>query len=509
MLSQKSRPGPVVLLLLAVALPARAGNIRITVLHTNDIHGWVMARPAAFYERDPRRPIGGAAALAAVVKRTQGPKLVLDAGDWFQGTPEGAFEQGRGLAAVFNAVGYDAMAAGNHDFDNGEKNLAAMIGAINAPVLCANVYRSDGSRPPEFKPWMVKEVAGVKVGIFAVLTTSMKELSLPKNIEGLTFRRAVAEANEDVAALRREGATVIIALSHLGLEKLTGPSFEGDQTLAARVEGIDLIVGGHTHTVLKAGLRDATYGTLIVQAGAELTRVGEIVLEIDAKTKKVVKSSARLVNLWPDETGSDPDAARAVDKLVGDVGCVYDTVVATAAATLTRNRNGESSLGDWMADCSRAWAGTDMAIQNSGGIRADLPVGPVTFRELFYVMPFENHIAKLVMNGKDLRSLLERWVGRGRLPQISGASLTVRRKVPFGQTLVSVTIAGKPIRDDASYTVSTIDFLEKGDDGYVDFEFAEKKEFTQTLMRDVLKRCAQKEALIETPHAGRLVFVGD
>ena len=154
-------------------------------------------------------------------------------------------------------------------------------------------------------------------------------------------------------------------------------------------------------------------------------------------------------------------------------------------------------------------AGTDMAIQNSGGIRADLPVGPVTFRELFYVMPFENHIAKLVMNGKDLRSLLERWVGRGRLPQISGASLTVRRKVPFGQTLVSVTIAGKPIRDDASYTVSTIDFLEKGDDGYVDFEFAEKKEFTQTLMRDVLKRCAQKEALIETPHAGRLVFVGD
>jgi 2',3'-cyclic-nucleotide 2'-phosphodiesterase (5'-nucleotidase family) len=237
--------------------------------------------------------------------------------------------------------------------------------------------------------------------------------------------------------------------------------------------------------------------------------VGEVVLDIDETTKKVVKSSARLKSLWLDETGSDTAAALAVEKLAGDVGHVYDVVLATASATLTRSRDGESSLGDWMADCSRAWAGADVAIQNPGGIRADLQAGPVTFREIFYVMPFENRVAKLVMKGRELRSLLGRGVSLGRLPQVSGASLTVRRGAASGQSMVSASVAGKPIQDDVSYTVSTLDFLAKGGDGYVDFEFAEKKEFTQTLMRDVLKWCAQKEALIKTPSAGRLVFVGD
>ncbi len=509
MLTQKSRPDPRWLILLLLAAPAWTENIRITVLHTNDIHGWVMERPATFYEKDPQRPVGGAASLAALVKKTKGPKLVLDAGDWFQGTPEGAFEQGQGLAAVFNTVGYDAMEVGNHDFDNGEKNLAAIIGKLSVPVLCANVYRADGSRAPECKPWIIKEVAGVKVGIFGLLTTSMRALSFPENIKGLTFRRAVAEANEQVAALRHEGASVIIAITHQGVERPDMASFEGDQTLAAQVEGIDLIVGGHTHTVLKEGLRDATYGTLIVQAGTEMTRVGRVDLEIDPKTKKVVRSSARLVSLWPDETGSDPEAVAAVAKLERDVGHVYDAVVATAAVALMRNPRGESSLGDWITDCSRAWAGADIAIQNTRGIRADLPAGPVTLRSIFYVAPFENHVTKLVMKGRDLKSLLTHGASVSGVPQISGAILTIRRGAQAGQSLVSATIAGKPIQDDASYMVSTIDFLAYGGGGYTDFEFAEKKEFTQMLMRDVLKECAQKEGLIKPPPAGRIIFTED
>ena len=517
-----------VLVLLALAVPAQAarkenavarslrpsiragaGNIRLTVLHTNDIHGWVMSRPAYFHEADPKRPVGGAAALAAYVKKVKGPKLVLDGGDWFQGTPEGTLQGGRALAEVFNAVGYDALAVGNHDFDNGEDNLQGIIKAMRAPVLCANVYRSAGQRAPEFQPWLVKEIAGVKVGLFGLLTTNMKRLSFAENIAGLAFRRGVDEAKDAVATLRGQGATVIIALSHQGLEPPGVTTYEADRFLAQNVEGIDLIVGGHSHTALKEGERDSVHGTLIVQAGSELARVGEAVLEIDPKTKRVLKSSARLKDLWPDEVGSDPALAQVVAKLAGEVSAVYDVVVGTAAAPLLRNRDKESSLGDWMADCERQWAGADLALHNGGGIRADIPAGPVTLRGIFDLMPFENRVVKLVMKGKDVKNVLDHGVGMARIAQVSGAEVSFRRKAPEGGRLVAVRLAGRDLVDESTYTVATIDFLVQGGDGYTAFDSAVSTDFTKTKLRDVLQACVQKRPLLTIPPAGRLVPLGD
>ncbi|MDD5629515.1 MAG: bifunctional UDP-sugar hydrolase/5'-nucleotidase [Elusimicrobia bacterium] len=491
--------------LLAAASAAQAGGIKITVLHTSDIHGWVMPRPAGFYEPEPKRVIGGAAALASYVKKVKGPKLVLDAGDWFQGTPEGTIRGGRAVAEIFNAVGYDALTVGNHDFDEGEANLEGLIKALEAPVLCANVYRSDGGRAPEFKPWLVKEVAGVKVGLFGLLNTNMKNLAFPEHIAGLSFRRGVDEAKDAVAALRAQGATVIIALSHQGLEPPGVTSFEADRFLAEQVEGIDLIVGGHSHVTPEKGERGAVHGTLIVQAGSELVRVGEAVLEVDARTKKVVRSSARLVRLFRDQVGSDPAVAKAVAQLSQEVGAVYDVVVGTAAAPLQRSKHGESALGDWITDCEREWAGTDLALQNGGGIRADIAPGPVTLRRLFDVMPFDNRVVKLVMKGKDVKMVLEHGVGMQRIVQISGAAVSFRRQAPEGARLVEVKLAGRDLVDESTYTVATIDFLAQGGDGYAAFDLAESKDFTKTTLRDVLRWCARKSPLIATPAAGRLV----
>jgi 2',3'-cyclic-nucleotide 2'-phosphodiesterase (5'-nucleotidase family) len=447
--------------------------------------------------------------MAAYVRKTAGPKLVLDAGDWFQGTPEGALRQGRAIVDVFNVVGYDFVTVGNHEFDNGWQNLEGMLKGLHATAVCANVYGSDGQHAPGFKSWAIKDVGGVKIGIFGLTNTNMKSLAIPENIAGLAFRRGVDEAKEAVAALREAGATVIIAISHLGFEQANGPAFEGDQTLAAQVGGIDLIVGGHSHTALKEPVRDATHGTLIVQAGSELSRVGEAVLEIDPTTKKVVRSSDRLVDLWPDRTGSDPAAARIVAEMVAEVGRVYDVALATALVDLTRSKDTESSLGDWMTDCGRSWAGSDLALQNGGGIRADILAGPVTLRTLFNVMPFDNKMVKLTMKGKDVRSILEHGAGLVRIVQLSGAEIGLRRKKPSGREVVSLAIGGQPLRDDATYNVTTIDFLAKGGDGYAAFEFADKKEFTETLLRDVLKRCAEKQKRIARPAAGRLVYQGD
>ncbi len=497
-------------LLFAAAHAARADEaapLVVRVYHTNDVHGWIMSRPDAM---DHDRPIGGEATFKALVDRDPGPKLVLDAGDWWQGTPEGSLTKGAAVAETFNAVGYDAVEIGNHEFDAGQENLKALIAQLKMPVLAANIYGPDGKRVPWTKPWIIKEVDGVKFGVFGLLTTHMGELEFPKNIAGLTFRREVDEARDDVKALRRQGADVIIAVTHVGFEAADKPPFEGDQTLAREVPGIDLIVGGHTHTTLKVPYRDPAHGTLIVQAGSYLFRAGRVTLKIDAKTHRVLSSSDELFELHPDRLGEDPAVKAVVARQTQAVGAIFETVVATATAALVRasGPDQESGLGSWMADCYRARAAADVAVQNAGGIRSDIPAGPVTLRRLFGVMPFDNDLVLARMTGAQVRSMLEHAVVSPRLDQISGAVVTFRPGPAGARGLVSATIGGAPLDDAKTYSVVTLDFLVSGGGGYREFAQASSRAALGVPARDALRACAETQKLLAPPAPGRLKAQG-
>lgn len=496
---------------LAFALPAAAAPaparkpIHLVIFHTNDVHGWIMARKSQ-RPADDGRMVGGAAAFKSLVERYKGPKLVLDAGDWFQGTPEGNVTKGDASVDVFNAVGYDAVEIGNHDFDFGEANLRRLIRGLKMPVLGANIYEEKtGKRAPFVKPWIVKNVDGVKVGIFGLLTTNMRNLTFPENYAGLRFRREIDEAREQVRALKKQGATVIIALTHIGHEEPTMSKFEGDETLAAEVPGIDVIVGGHSHSFLRDPQHDPKNGTLIVQAGSYLWVAGRVDLEIDPKTKRVLSSRGRLISLDPDKVGEDPAVAAVVKRRSDEVSKVYDVVIATAQAALTRSRDGESSLGDWMTDCERGWAHADLAIQNAGGIRSDMAQGPVTMREIFNIMPFDNRVVELNMDGKLVERLLDHGVDRTKgMVQVSGAAFIYDRDAAPGKRLENAMVDGRRLDPSATYKVATIDFLVKGGDGYTPFSRAEKTVETRTLLRDVLRECAVKQGLIRPPSGGRM-----
>lgn len=491
-------------LLLAAALclgtgASAAETIKIRVYHTNDIHGWIMPRPDKFQKE---RPIGGGAALAALIARETGPKLVLDAGDWWQGTPEGNLTKGEAVADVFNAVGYDAVVIGNHEYDDGGDALRALIAKMKMPVLSANTFGADNKLVPWVRPWIVKEVAGVKVGIFGLTTANMHRLAFPKNILGLDFRREVDAARDSVKALKKQGATVIIAVTHIGLET-EGQKFEGDQTLAREVPGIDLIVGGHSHTFLSRPIRGEN-GTLIVQAGHYLIKAGRAELEIDPETKTVVASSDELLDLWPDRVGEDPGVKAIVARHAEAVGKIFETVIATAPAPMGREPDRENALGGWMSDCYRESLGVDVALQNGGGIRAELPAGPVTLRSVFNVMPFDNALVKLTLKGSELRAALDHGVGMGRMAQISGADIEYRRPKPAGERLVSVAVGGAPLDDARLYTIATLDFLTNGGDGFSVFDRFVSSEATGVLARDALGACARKQGVVSAPAPGRL-----
>lgn len=494
----------ILILVLAVLAAAPASALKLTVFHTNDIHGWLLSR-ASTYEPDNGKIVGGAAALKKLVDAEPGPKLLLDGGDWFQGTPEGNVTEGRAMIDAFNAVGYDAVVVGNHDFDLGEGQLKKLVAHLKMPALGANVYRqSDGKRVDYLKPWIVKTVGGVKVGIFGLCTTNMHNLTFPENFRGLEFRSEVKVAKEAVAALKKQGAQVIIAVTHMGYEGKDMGKFVGDQTLAAEVPGIDLIVGGHTHTFVREPSREPVNNTLIVQAGTTLSMAGKAVLELDDKTKKVTSAKGELVQLDVAQLGEDEGVLKALAPHREAVGKVFDVAIATSAAELRRNRDGESSLGDWMTDCLKAHAGADVAIQNAGGIRADLDKGPITLREIFNIMPFDNLVEKLTMDGDALFTVLDHGAGKSKgMIQVSGTTFGYDRDAEPGKRVVDVLVGGKPLDRAAKYKVATIDFLVKGGDGYP-FSKAESRESTRVLLRDVLRDCAVREQVVRFPEMRRI-----
>ncbi|MBI3550250.1 MAG: bifunctional metallophosphatase/5'-nucleotidase [Elusimicrobia bacterium] len=494
-------------LLALLASSAAAENIRLSVYHTNDVHGNVSARPAQkeFYPDRPGRPIGGFPALAAFLKKEpSGPRLLLDAGDWFQGTPEGNGSKGEVMALAFKTLGYDAVAIGNHDFDFGAARLEELIKMMGIPALGSNILTAQGGYPEFVTSWLVKDVGGVKVGMFGLITSNMKNLSHPDLYGTLTFEREAELAREAIGVLSKQGATVIIAVTHVGVRGRL-EDFEDDLFLAKEVEGIDLIVGGHSHTFLSAPLREPTHGTLIVQAGSTLARVGKAVLEIDPATKRVVSSTATLVPLWVDDYGEDPAVKQALAPFVERASKLYDVVIATAAESLMRDRFAESALGDWMADCERDWAKTDVAIQNGGGIQADIPVGLVTLRQMLNVMPFENRITRLTMSGALLRDTLDYGMIRTKaMIQVSGASFSYDRDAEPGKRVDDVRIGGKPLDPAARYSVAALDYNVRGGDGFTMYQRADKTEFTQGYARDVLTECARRQQSLRRPAGGRM-----
>lgn len=447
----------------------------LTVFHTNDIHGW----------------IDNFGRAAAVVRAHPGPKLVVDAGDWYQGTPEGTLSHGRAVVDLFNAAGYDALAPGNHEYDSGVDNLRELVARARMPVLSANTVREDGQAPAWLKPWVVKDVEGVKVGIFGLTTSRSKRFNIEANTRGLEFQDEIAAARKAVAGLRKAGATVIIGVMHVGFEETKSAPFVSEQRIAHEVEGIDLIAGGHTHVPVRP-IRDAAHGTLLTNTGTGLENLGEAVLEIDRATGKVVKSRGRLIAL----KGIAPDAQ--VQALVdGFRRREYDVVVATAIAPLKRAREGESAIGSWMTDCLREWSGTGAAFQNGGGIRADLDAGPVTRRKLFNVMPFDNKVVKLTLTPEQVRAVVDHGVGTSM--QLSGLRVRYRRGASPGKRIVS-------LEGDGTSAAAT-DFMVRGGDGYRPLAQAASKEETKTYMRDVLIWCAEKQKIIRPPEPGRLEAV--
>lgn len=477
----------------------------VVILHTNDVHG----------------AVEGYAYITALKTEfeAKGAEVILvDVGDYSQGTTYVSTTKGADAVDMMNAAGYDVVSLGNHEFDYGFAQLKENMSKAQFKVLCANIFNADGSTIFDAN-YTYTAKSGLKIGFFGMDTPETQTKTNPALIKGLSFATGdafVKAAKDQVKAL--SGADVVICLAHLGVDAESEPYRSTD--LMAAVEGIDFMIDGHSHTVMTAGEN----GEAIQSTGTAFANVGVIVL--DEKTGEVKSNS--LVEMG-ETSAKDETVAAAAKVIVDRVNAEYGQVFAKSEVTLNGakapngNRDGETNNGDLITD-SMVWKVMQnkegltvaddhvVAITNGGGIRAAINPGDVTKKDVNTVLPFGNTVAVVYVSGSALLEALEASTYSlpvGGFPQVSGIDFTVDTTKAFDegdlypgstyhapksiQRVTINSINGKAFNAADTYAVITNNFCAAGGDTYYAFAAASAQFDTGVPLDEALMEYITKE----------------
>lgn len=502
----------------ALALSVSAGvafyiylnTARIVIFHTNDIHGWIMPQQVKVQDskqKNAKELVGGFATLSNYLKKSERGYLLIDSGDFFQGTPEGDLTRGDAPIECMNALGYTASAIGNHEYDQGKENVMRLLRIAKFPFLCANLYEGKThKRVSGIPPYLIKEIDGVRVAIVGLISSQMKNLTFPKNIAGLYFERESDAMKKVMDELKSQGVQVIIVAAHVGIEtKDSPPNFEGEKFLAVNVLGIHLILGGHTHFGLEKAYQDEKNKTLIVHNQSGLKTVTRTMLRVWKKSGELFCYSSKLVPLKVEKYGEDSEVKKIVESYQKKVGEKLDVVIGESKMLLD-NKGLETLLGNWQTDLIRQLTRSDLAFQNVGGIRADLPEGTLTLRHVYLLSPFDNTLVTMNLTGQQIKQILEQSVsGPQGILQISGLKMTFDKSKPKGEMVKEVTVNGKPLDLKENYKVATNNFVAAGGDGFVTFKDGKNIKDTMMTLRDLEVEFIKKHSPISSKIEGRIV----
>jgi 5'-nucleotidase / UDP-sugar diphosphatase len=442
---------------------AYGGQSEIRILHVNDFQGF--AEP--YKPFGSNQEVGGVAYLASKAEELRKGKasLLLSAGDMIQGNNWANLFEGKSVIELMNEMRFDAMVIGNHEFDFGQEVLRKRISEANFPVLGANVEGFDSLRP-----YVVKDLGGIKIGILGLVTEDVPATTHPKNVAGLQFLSVVDIAGKYVKELKSK-AHIIVVLSHIG--------HAFDRILAEKVKGIDVIVGGHSHTRVAKPVKVGD--TVIVQAWEHGRALG--LLDLTLEDGKIISFDGYLEEIKPGAEKEDQRILAIVERYRQKVTTVLNEKVAKIEEDLDGERESlrtrETNLGNFVADIMRNVSKADVAIINGGGIRASIKKGEIRVKEIYSALPFDNYVVAIKLTGRQIREALEHGVSgieekEGRFPQVSGLTFIYSPLNRVGSRLKEILVAGHPIDLEREYIVATNDFLAAGGDGYKAFGDAVK-----------------------------------
>jgi 5'-nucleotidase/UDP-sugar diphosphatase len=453
---------------------------QVSLVHLNDFHSRhePIANTSAVC-RAGEACFGGSARIATAIaeareaaRQAGRASLLLDAGDTFLGSLFFTQHEGMAEAAVQKEWGVQAFTLGNHEFDLGPEKLAKYLAAVPFPVLCANI---DVTQEPALAGKLAPTIAfrreSLRVVVVGLTTPETPILSQPG--PNVRFTDPLEAANRAVWEARREGPATVVALSHLGVS--------ADRRLAAEVAGVDVILGGHSHTLVAPPIvvdgKDRP--VLITQAQAFGKYLDRFDLDL-AADGRIAASQQHMRELTAD-IPEDLGVAAIVARFAEPLEALRRRVVGRIPEALD-NRTcylGPCALGEMVAEAMRKAVEAEIGWQNGGGLRAGLPAGEISVGDLLTMLPFGNTVARVRLRGVTIKAALENGLSRlpqasGRFPQLAGLRFTVDAARPVGQRVVGAEVrqadgSWKPLDPERAYLVATNDFLRRGGDGYAMF----------------------------------------
>ncbi len=514
---------------------AKAEDLRIDLIFSNDVHGGIDRSEATFINPDFPPLLGGGGSAATLIKHIRSlanerrDNLLLDAGDIFQGRPVGTITNGKAVVEFMNAIGYDAMTIGNHEYDIEEEKLIETLQLAQFPVLSCNIIdKRTGEIPGYAQPYIIVERLGIKIGILGFTTTDTEKMSFPENIKNIKFLSEKETIDKYVKILRnQEKVDIVIVLGHAGLPYdiiptyLTRYNAQGNplyseryavwgydaQEIAREVEGIDIFIGGHMHKGIPTPWIDPYTHTMVIQGYAYGSNLGWITLKIDSENKTVsgyevpAIREGSMVTLFEDEFIPDEEIGEMIAEQVAIAEEGMDEVVGYAGVYLSRtNVDAQSLIGNTIVDAMRTEVGADFAFLNLGGVRADIKAGPVTYRDIFQVMPFDNMIVSFRCNGEFLRRIIETRVEGSRHGLIiSGGKVVYSKKRENFDRVTHFEIRRRTLGHQI-YTVATTDFIMQGNAGLTMLIQVPKEDiiYHQINLRDAIVHYFQNNSPIMT-----------
>jgi len=477
----------------------KSSPIKLTILHTNDLHGAMMPSEA----RDKEGNLvsrGGESYVSSVISQARAEAspncILLDAGDLAQGSPLSDASRGASMVEIMDREGYDATVVGNHDLEWGIKPLQDMASNSSFPFLAANLSDIRSGQPlPGVQPYIIKELNGLKVGIVGVTTPEIRDITTSDEVQDLSIASPEEVLKKTIPLMKREGADVIVVLSHNGLSR--------DKEIAAGVKGIDVIVGGHTHQETEQPLKVGD--TVIVQAGSSGAKVGRLDIEIDPSTKKVLGASGKLLLVDQTRLAPDPEVSGVIEKYRNLLDSDLSESLGEARVDLTSSNMRESNMGDFLTDIMRKRTGADFALLNSGGIRSNIFAGKISGSDIYNAVPFANRLVTVNLNGADIKALLERSAEQEtEVLQVSGMKVVMDSSRPVGERVVSVqTEDGKTLQAEKVYSVATIDYLARRGGHFQVFKNSRNLQYDAPLF-DVVKQSIKALGTIDPVISGRI-----
>jgi 2',3'-cyclic-nucleotide 2'-phosphodiesterase (5'-nucleotidase family) len=522
-------------ILLLLPVTAFCNEARFVIFHTSDIHGHITSRPDPTSKEEPRPMIGGFAVLKNLINNYKNDLqyndsriLYFDSADYFQGTPIVDRTKGEVMIDLFNKVGLNVTTLGNHEFDYSLPLLFNRLSKRKFPVVCCNVFSKKTNKILSFtQPYKIFTHNGFKIGVVGVNAPNTPSISIEENVKDVYFKNPEDVLPPLIKDLKRSGVDLIILLSHLG--------YNADIELLDQITGIDLLLGGHSHTLLHEMAIIGPSKTRVVHSGAHLEHASRLIITLKKGEKPVYEH--KLYPLYVDKIGKDKTIVKIKDEYLKELREEMNRVIGRAEVNLYRGVNGgDSPEGSFIADAMRDAVKTDFAVINFGGIRQPIFKGPVTVEHIFVVQPFNNVLEIIEMTGNEIKNLLERSVSndfanmtdedknyafehfnikaKGKKRTIgpdygylypSNLTFSFDPEKPPMQRITQIsTMTGQELKPDKVYTVAMNDFISQGGDGFKNLKKFKNKKKTDILVRDAIIKFIEKLKVIDRKPAQRI-----